>query len=201
VERVDADHWRIPADIVDRGAAYDLGRGGDGRQIRILSTRSLEQQVASDGATWLDRELVAKAPTSLIKSGFGREVAQALDRRAERLVEMGHARRDPDGAFRLPRDLVATLERQEVERAGHEMAKARGLTFRPARPGWHVVGRLTGSTDLVSGRYAMIEDGLGFSLVPWQPVLDQHIGRRITGLMRSDGGIEWHLGRQRGLGL
>jgi len=56
--------------------------------------------------------------------------------RAERLVETGHAKRDPDGAFRLPRNLVATLERQEVERVGKEMAKDRGMTFQPTKAGF-----------------------------------------------------------------
>jgi len=27
----------------------------------------------------------------------------------------------------------------------------------------------------------MIDDGLGFSLVPWQPVLEQRLGRQVTG--------------------
>jgi hypothetical protein len=43
--------------------------------------------------------------------------------------------------------------------------------------------------------------GLGFSLVPWQPVLDKRIGQQITGTIRDGGGIEWSLGRKRGLGL
>ncbi|MGL4312437.1 DUF3363 domain-containing protein [Bradyrhizobium manausense] len=47
----------------------------------------------------------------------------------------------------------------------------------------------------------MIEDGLGFQLVPWQPVLDKHIGQHISGVMRDSGGIEWGFGRKRGLGL
>jgi hypothetical protein len=101
----------------------------------------------------------------------------------------------------LPRDLVARLERQEVERVGQELAKARGLTFQHTKAGYYVSGTLAGSTELASGRYAMIEDGLGFSLVPWQPVLDQRIGRHITGVMRHSGGIEWDLGRKLGLGL
>jgi hypothetical protein len=75
------------------------------------------------------------------------------------------------------------------------------MNFHPTKSGWHVSGTLAGSTDLASGRYALIEDGLGFSLVPWQPVLDQRVGRHITGLMRDDGGIECHSGRKRGLGL
>jgi hypothetical protein len=29
VERIDADHWRVRGDIVDRGMAYDLSQGGE----------------------------------------------------------------------------------------------------------------------------------------------------------------------------
>jgi type IV secretory pathway VirD2 relaxase len=198
VERIDADHWRVPNDIVDRGMAYDLSQGGDSLRIRTLSTLDLEQQIHSDGATWLDRDLVASDRMRLVKSGFGYDVAWALDRRCERLVEMGHATRESDGAFILPRDLVTKLERQEVERVGRELARARGMTFQHTKAGNYVSGTLAGSTDLASGRYAMIEEGLG---LPWQPVLDQRIGRHITGVMRGDGGIEWDLGRKLGLGL
>jgi len=156
--------------------------------------------MTSAGATWLDRELVATTRTSLVKSGFGWDVARALDRRAERLIEMGHAKLQPDKSFLLPRNLVATLERQEVERVGQEMAQARGLMFRPAEAGEYVSGTLSGSTNLASGRYAMIDDGLGFSLVPWQPVLDQRVGQSISGVVRG-AGIEWDFGRNLGLGL
>jgi type IV secretory pathway VirD2 relaxase len=201
VEWIDADHWRVPRDIVDRGMSHDLSHGGDGLRVLTLSTLDLEQQIGSDGATWLDRELIASTPMPLVKTGFGRDVAWALDRRAERLVETGHVKLEADGAFLLPRNLVAALERQEVERVGQEMAKARGMTFHHTKAGEYVSGTLAGSTDLASGRYAMIEDGPGFSLVPWQPVLDQRIGRHITGVMRGNGGIEWNLGRKLGLGL
>jgi hypothetical protein len=47
----------------------------------------------------------------------------------------------------------------------------------------------------------MIDDGVGFQLVPWQPVLDNRIGQHITGLARDGAGIEWSFGRKRGLGL
>jgi Protein of unknown function (DUF3363) len=181
--------------------AYDLSRGGDGRRIRTFSSLDLDKQIGSDGATWLDRELVARDPEPLAKTGFGLEVALALDRRAERLVETGHAKRQADGAFWLPRNLVASLERREVERVGQEIAKARGQTFHPISAGEHVSGTLSGSTNLASGRYAMIDNGLGFSLVPWQPVLDQRIGKHLTGIVRGDGGIEWNFGRKLGLGL
>ena len=47
----------------------------------------------------------------------------------------------------------------------------------------------------------MIEDGLGFTLVRWQPVLDTRVGQHIAGIVRDTGGIEWSFGRKRGLGL
>jgi len=80
------------------------------------------------------------------------------------------------------------------------------LPWRPVAPGTHVSGQLVGSTQLSSGRFAIIETlsgdgGLGFSLVPWQPVLDKRIGQHISGLMRSGGDIEWSFGRKRGVGL
>jgi hypothetical protein len=76
-ERIDADHWRVPNDIVERGMAHDLSQGGDSLRVRTLSTLDLEQQIGSDGATWLDRELVASTPMPLVKTGFGRDVARA----------------------------------------------------------------------------------------------------------------------------
>jgi Protein of unknown function (DUF3363) len=157
VERINEDNWRVPRDITERGMAYDLSRGGDGLRVRTVSAFDLERQIGSDGATWLDRELVGSTPTPLGKTGFGQDVMRALDRRAERLVGMGHATVQTDGSFLLPRNLVATLERQEVERVGQEIAKARGLTFQPVKAGEYVRGTLAGSTNLASGQYAMVE--------------------------------------------
>jgi len=198
VERIDADHWKVPKDIVERGQAYDLSQGGDGLRIRTLSAIGLDRQIASDGATWLDRQMIVGDRSDLRDSGFGREVGKAMNRRAQQLVEMRLAT-VKEGKIRVPADTVATLERREVERVGHQMARERGLTYMPARAGEYVSGRLAGVASLVSGRFAMIDNGLGFQLVPWQPLLEKHIGRHITGLQREDGGIEWTLGRNRGL--
>ncbi|MBG0810430.1 relaxase/mobilization nuclease and DUF3363 domain-containing protein [Methylosinus sp. H3A] len=200
VERVDADHWRVPKDIVERGQSYDLAHGGDGLRVRTLSTFDLERQIASDGATWLDRELVTDKPIPLAEAGFGRDVKNALNRRGERLVEMGLAT-DDGKSISILRSAIATLERREVERVGRQMAAERGLSYSPSAPGEYVSGRLAGVADLASGRFAMIEDGLGFQLVPWQPVLEKRIGQYLSGVHRDGGGIEWDLGRKRGLGL
>jgi Protein of unknown function (DUF3363) len=47
----------------------------------------------------------------------------------------------------------------------------------------------------------MVDDGIGFQQVPWQPVVDKRIGQHIGGVMRDIGGTEWSFGRQRGLDL
>jgi type IV secretory pathway VirD2 relaxase len=200
VERIDADNWKVPKDIVERGQAYDLSQGGNGLRIRTLSAICLDRQIASDGATWLDRQIIAEDRSEIRDSGFGREVNKAISRRARLLVEMGLATAK-DGHVRVPVDTVATLERREIERVGHQMARERGLTYMPANAGKYISGRLAGVASLVSGRFAMIDNGLGFQLVPWQPLLEKRIGQHITGLQRDGDGIEWTFGRNRGLSL
>ncbi|WP_394021742.1 DUF3363 domain-containing protein [Xanthobacter pseudotagetidis] len=46
--------------------------------------------------------------------------------------------------------------------------------------------RLAGVANLASGRFAMIEDGLGFQLVPWQPALEKRLDHYISGVRRDD---------------
>jgi hypothetical protein len=191
-ERIDADRWRVPSDLPERGQAYDLARDRANIRTSILSSTGLDSQIGSDGATWLDRELASPSRTTLANTGFGREVTGAMERRRQIRLE--------DGRIRESKDFVANLERTEVTRVGKAIAAERGLTFTAAKTGEYVSGTLVGSTQLVSGRFAMIDDGIGFQLVPWQPVLDTRIGQHITGTVRDAGGIEWSFGRKPGLG-
>jgi hypothetical protein len=112
-------------------------------------------------------------------------------------------------AFEAEADSRAFIERGREDRHqfrvivapedAAEIADLRGLTYAPSQQGEYVSGRLAGVATLVSGRFAMIDDGLGFQLVPWQPVLDSRLGQHITGIAR-DTGIDWTFGRNRGLG-
>lgn len=52
-----------------------------------------------------------------------------------------------------------------------------------------------------SGRFAMIDDGLGVQLVPWSPSHEKQLGRHVSGRARSDGGIDWSFGGKRGISL
>jgi type IV secretory pathway VirD2 relaxase len=200
VERLDDGRWSIPADYQARAAAYDTAQS---RRInlRVLSTYDLDKQINSDGATWLDRELASPNRIPLTLAGFGAEVSQALERRRDSLVDQGFATRLPEGGVRAPKDLLSRLEQQEIARVGPEIARARGLAFKPAEVGNYVSGTLVGAANLRSGKYAMIDDGLGFSLVPWQPALEQRLGKQITGVAMPGGGIDWSFGRNLGLGI
>lgn len=84
---------------------------------------------------------------------------------------------------------------------GQQMARERGLSCFPANAGEYVSGRLAAVASLVSGCFAMIDNGWPFSLGPGNPLLEKRIGQHISGLQRDDGGIEWTFGRNRGLRL
>jgi type IV secretory pathway VirD2 relaxase len=198
-ERVDADRWLIPEDFEARATAYEVAKGRQAR-MRTLCAYELDRQVTSDGATWLDRELIGRDLGSLAASGFGLEVRQALERRKDELVRQGHAWQTPEGQLRAKAHLIGTLARQEIARVGQELAANHGHTFRPVHEGQTVRGTLLGSAQLASGRFAMIDDGLGFSLVPWRLVLENKIGREVAGVMRG-GDISWQFGRAKGLGI
>ena len=124
----------------------------------------------------------------------------ALDRRIDTLAEQGLARRDGDRVT-IARNLVGTLRDRELEPVGRRLASEAGLAHLPAETGEHVSGVYRRRLSLASGRFAMIDDGMGFQLVPWTPSLEPQLGRHVSGVARADGGVDWTFGRKRGLGL
>lgn len=198
-ERINADQWRIPDDFEARAAAYDAGRNGSAT-VRILSTFDLEQQVAADGPTWLDRRLLGSAATDLSSAGFGDQVRDAMDRRRDMLIGRGDAIRHEDGAVRYRRNLIATLQEREVASAGEKLAANKPVPFRAAVDGESVTGTFTGTVQLSGGKFAIVEKSHEFTLVPWRPVIDRQLGREVNGIVQ-DGSVSWQIGRQRGMGI
>jgi hypothetical protein len=92
------------------------------------------------------------------------------------------------------------LREREVARVGAEIAERKGLPFRAATDGENVSGKFTGTVQLSSGKFALVEKSHEFTLVPWRPVIDRQLGRAVMGVMRG-GSVSWQLGRQRGLAL
>ena len=78
-------------------------------------------------------------------------------------------------------------------------SERRSQPFRRAGSDEYVAGSYRQRFTLSSGRFAMIDDDLGFQLVPWTPSLEKHLGRHVSGIARGDGGVDWSFGRKRGL--
>jgi type IV secretory pathway VirD2 relaxase len=187
-----------PGAIVE-ARAYEDANGRKRLSLAIRSDLSLRQQITAPGATWLDRQLLAREPV-VTGGGFGAEVRDAMDRRVEHLAGEGLARRQGQRVT-FSRDLLDTLRRRELNDAAGKIAAETRLVYRPSVEGEHVAGIYRQRAILSSGRFAMIDDGLGFQLVPWRPALEQQLGRQVSGVMMPGGGVDWSFGRKRGLGL
>jgi len=174
----------------------------NGRQRLSLATRSdlsIEAQISAPGATWIDRQLLAKDP-ALSSGGFGAEVREAMDQRIDHLAQRGMAERQGQRIV-FARDLISTLRRQELDGVASGLSAETGLPHRPSAEGEHVSGIYRQRITLSSGRFAMIDDGMGFQLVPWRPALEQQLGKQVAGVMSPGGGVDWNFGRKRGLGI
>ena len=123
-----------------------------------------------------------------------------MERRKDALVEQGHAWRTPEGGIRAPKDLVARLERQEDRARRKILGRPDTRAFPRGNEGERITGVFTGTTQLASGKYALIENAHEFTLVPWRPVMDERLGRQISGVVRASG-VSWDFDRKRGLGI
>jgi Protein of unknown function (DUF3363) len=123
-----------------------------------------------------------------------------MDRRVDHLVEEGLARRQGQRVI-FARDLIDTLRRRDLEEAASKLSAETGLAYRPSTEGEHVSGIYRQRVTLSSGRFAMIDDGMGFQLVSWRPALEQQLGRQVDGVVAPGSNVDWSFGRKRGLGI
>ena len=188
--------WIIEPGHLDRVVEYErrLARAAP-VVVEKLSHLTLDQQVGADGATWLDRDLVSDHPEPSRDSGFGREVREAQARRRQWLIAEGLAHEEQDRIV-CRANMLATLRRRELVRVAGQFSDQLGLAYVETRSGEPVEGTLRRSVELASGKYALVENSREFTLVPWRPVLERHVGKQVSGVMRGDG-ISWTIGRQR----
>ena len=194
VERQTEGVWKVPQDLPERGRKYDAQRLG-GVVVELKSHLPIERQARVIGATWLDQQLIGGGK-GLGELGFGSDVREALRQRSDFLIDQGLAERRGQRVI-LARNLLATLRDKELTAAGQNIAAETGLQHRPVADGERVSGVYRRSVMLASGRFAMLDDGLGFRLVPWKPVIEQRLGQQIVATVRG-GSVSWEVGRQRG---
>ncbi|MCY1294017.1 hypothetical protein D9M68_264210 [compost metagenome] len=177
VERVAEGLWKVPNDLLERGRQYDAQRLG-GVAVELKSHLPIEGQARVIGATWLDQQLIGGG-RGLGDFGFAGEVKQAMQQRADFLIEQGLAEKQGQRVI-LARNLLATLRDRELSSTSQAIATETGLIYRPLTDGQSVRGTYRRSIMLASGRFALLEDGVNFSLVPWKPVIERHLGRSVA---------------------
>ena len=197
VERLADGVWQVPKDLPEQGQRYDAQRLG-GVAVELRSHLPIERQARVVGATWLDQQLIGGG-TGVGNLGFGSEVREALRQRADFLVDQGLAERRGQRVI-LARNLLATLRSREIAVTASDIAAKTGLTHRPVGEGEQVSGVYRQSIQLASGRFAMLDDGMGFSLVPWRPVIEQRLGQQLSVVVRGSSAT-WSFGRKYGLSI
>ena len=153
-----------------------------------MDKKEQQQKVPQPGQARCDRFAV--------RGGRQRKSGQ---KRADFLAEQGLAERRGQRVI-LARNLLGTLRNRELVQAAKDIAAETGLEHRPVADGQRVAGIYRRSVMLASGRYAMLDDGMGFSLVPWKPVIEQRLGQQLAATVRG-GGASWEVVRQRSLGV
>lgn len=194
VERVTDGVWRVSPDFMSRAQAHDAQKTA-GVTVELRSHLSIEQQVRAHGATWLDHQIVGDAK-ELSSQGFGAQVRDSLQERVGFLVEQGLAERRGQRVV-LARNLLPTLRGRELAEAGKAIQHQTGRIHRPLTDSVRADGVYRRSVQLVSGRFAMLDDGVGFSLVPWRASMDPFLGRTMSAIVRG-ASVSWEVARERG---
>ncbi len=197
VERVADGVWAVPPDLLQKARQHDVQKAA-GHTIELRSHLPIEQQIKALGATWLDRGLVVGDTKELQPSalGFGAQAREAMVRRVDFLAGHGLVERQGPRVI-LARNLLVTLRDRELASMGQDLQQQTGKTWRPVQDGQTASGIYSQSIQLASGRFAMLEDGLGFSLVPWRPLIERRLGQQLAATARG-GAVSWEFGCQRG---
>lgn len=194
--RNDDGSWTIAPDHLERvEAAARKSTRNQPVQVTILSPHPVERLVRMDAPTWLDGELTANASEPLRDTGFGKAVREAQIQRQRWLIEQGLASGQGRN-FTIRSDMQAVLRRRELMRVARRLSDELKLDFVESRPGDRIDGVLQRAVDTSAGRYALIARSKEFTLVPWRPVLERHVGKSVSGIMR-DGRVNWTIGRGR----
>ena len=199
-ERFADGSWTIPESFLYKARAYEeRNRMRQPARLVLLSSFSLDQMAETEGATWLDRQLVADRPDTLRAGGFGREAEDAIERRSRWLMRQGLAK-ERDGRTVYQRNLLTELRRREVSAAADRLSKELGKSFAEPLDGERIEGVYRRPLRLASGKFAVIEKSKEFTLVPWRATLERQRGQMVGGVVRGSS-VSFDFGKKRGMGI
>jgi len=195
VKRLEDGTWSVPSDYLKRASIYEADRASKrGAEVSFKSRQTIEQMKKAIGATWLDEQLRGH-DGAIAPRGFQSELQSAKQARRAFLTKQGF---EIEAGGRLSQDVLNTLEKADLDQAAKLYAKAEHLDYRPVVPSGRAQGKLVGTIERPSGKYAVLEKSLEFTLVPWRENMARQMGRELSGQMRS-GTFTWSVSRSRGL--
>lgn len=184
--------WDISGDYLSRVETFQ--RQQVARQpltVSVESRLSLSKQSEAIGATWLDR----LDPGEAGGFGWGLDVNEAMKTRRAFLRSLGI---DADATKPLSQAQRAALVRMDLQQASEDLSGQLGKPYMPMPQRGALEGTYRLSTERPSGRFAVIERGKDFTIVPWRPVMDRNLGMQIRGQVTRSG-MSWTLSRAPGL--
>ena len=203
----DPYEWRVPKDFEEKAISLDM-KQGRASGVKLLSVQDLEAQLASPGATWLDRAQVSWGRGGLggissKSSAFANELDTAFQQRRTWLIERGYAELRQDEqktSIIYKRGYLKALEAEGFNAATEKLESMTGKSHVAAQAGRLIEGTVAQKYELPHGPHAMIETQRAFYLVPWESSHAQKWGKRVKGRVLGGGGIDWDAGRSRGIG-
>jgi len=150
----------------DPGKQHHRARQNTGR-VFIESHVPFRELAAADGATWLDRKILARNQQVYRDKGFGAEANRAIRMRQQWLMKEGFLTEE-NGRLIARRNMLRALQKREINRAARRLQKELGLNYQPTAAGERLDGEIRRSVRLASGRFVVVQRGGEFSLVPWR---------------------------------
>lgn len=95
---------------------------------------------------------------------------------------------------------LATLRDRELASVGKALQDQAGHTYRPLHDGERASGVYCRRPQLACGRFAMLDDGVGFSLVPWRPLIEPRLLQHMSVALRGQS-VTWEMRKQRGISI
>lgn len=147
-------------------------------RIFIESHVPFRELAKAEGATWLDRKLLAKQPETYREKGFGAEANRAMKLRQRWLVQEG-LMADQGGQLVAQRRMLAELTKRDVVKAGNNLAGKLNMNHVSKGDLGASNAKITQSVKLVSGRFAVMQKGKEFALVPWKHAMQMRKGKGL----------------------
>lgn len=171
VEVLGSGRYRIPADVIERGAAINAEMNARENKrfypkVEVLSAKPVEKLVSAEKRTWLDIELRQQARGKSTLSGYDSVVQQALQQRKDWLVKQNLGLVQSNGEFVLKNAALRRLDAMEVRNTGKTLAVKLGLEYRDSVVKQDFAMTYEGHVTLETGTWAAVSKNKGLYLMP-----------------------------------